>query len=101
MEYDVKMEDSAPEKMTVKGTKKTTTTTTKQTTATTTTPALSAEKLKWLAEQKAASDAAYAAYRLAHPVPEMVTGSPYQAAREAWAAGGGGAAFDHWTTQKD
>jgi len=92
MEYDVKMEDSAPEKMTVKGTKKT---------ATTTTPALSAEKLKWLAEQKAASDAAYAAYRLAHPVPEMVTGSPYQAAREAWAAGGGGAAFDHWTTQKD
>jgi len=73
--------------MTVKGTKKTTTTT------------LSAEKLKWLAEQKAASDAAYAAYRLAHPVPEMATGSPYQAAREAWA--NGGAAFDHWTTQKD
>ena len=86
-----------PVKMTVKGTKKTTTTT-KQT-ATTTTPALSAEKLKWLAEQKAASDAAYAAYRLAHPVPEMVTGSPYQAAREAWA--NGGAKFDHWTAQKD
>ncbi len=84
------MEDSAPVKMTVKGTKKTTTTTT---------PTLSAEKVKWLAEQKAASDAAYAAYRLAHPVPEMVTGSPYQAAREAWA--NGGAAFDHWTTQKD
>jgi hypothetical protein len=57
--------------------------------------------LKWLAEQKAASDAAYAAYRLAHPVPEMVTGSPYQAAREAWANGGGGTAFDHWTAQKD
>jgi hypothetical protein len=76
-----------PNKMTVKGTKKTTTTT------------LSAEKVKWLAEQKAASDAAYAAYRLAHPVPEMVTGSPYQAAREAWA--NGGAAFDHWTAQKD
>ena len=88
------MKDSAPEKMTVKGTKKTTT---KQTA--TTTPPLSAEKLKWLAEQKAASDAAYAAYRLAHPVPEMVTGSPYQAAREAWA--NGGAAFDHWTAQKD
>ena len=80
--------------MPVKGTK---TTTTKQTTA----PTLSAEKVKWLAEQKAASDAAYAAYRLAHPVPEMVTGSPYQAAREAWANGGGGAAFDHWTVQKD
>ena len=76
--------------MTVKGTKKTTTTTT----------TLSAEKVKWLAEQKAASDAAYAAYRLAHPVPEMVTGSPYQAAREEW-ANGGGAAFDHWTAQKD
>ena len=87
------MEDSAPEKMTVKGTKKTTTMTT--------TTTLSAEKVKWLAEQKAASDAAYAAYRLAHPVPEMVTGSPYQAAREAWANGGGGAAFDHWTAQKD
>jgi hypothetical protein len=79
--------------MTVKGTKKTTTT--KQQT----TPTLSAEKLKWLAEQKAASDAAYAAYRLAHPVPEMATGSPYQAAREAWA--NGGAKFDHWTAQKD
>ena len=88
------MKDSAPEKMTVKGTKKTTTTTT-------TTTTLSAETVKWLAEQKAASDAAYAAYRLAHPVPEMVTGSPYQAAREAWANGGGGAAFDHWTAQKD
>jgi hypothetical protein len=91
MEYDVKMEDSAPEKMTVKGTKKTTTMTT--------TTTLSAEKVKWLAEQKAASDAAYAAYRLAHPVPEMATGSPYQAAREAWA--NGGAQFDHWTAQKD
>jgi len=87
------MKDSAPEKMTVKGTKKTTTT--KQQT----TPTLSAEKLKWLAEQKAASDAAYAAYRLAHPVPEMATGSHYQAAREAWA--NGGAKFDHWTAQKD
>ena len=90
------MKDSDPTEMLVKGTK--TTTTTKQTTVAAT-PTLSAEKLKWLAEQKAASDAAYAAYRLAHPVPEMVTGSPYQAAREAWA--NGGAAFDHWTTQKD
>ena len=85
------MKDSAPEKMTVKGTKKTTTTTT-----------LSAEKVKWLAEQKAASDAAYAAYRLAHPVPEMVTGSPYQAAREAWRNGqpGTDGLFDHWTSSK-
>jgi hypothetical protein len=59
----------------------------------------SAEKEKWLAEKKAASDAAYAAYRLAHPVAEMVTGSPYQAAKEEWAKGG--AQFDHWTAQKD
>jgi len=94
------MEESAPEKMTVKGTKKTTTTMMKQKAATTTL-GLSAEKLKWLAEQKAASDAAYAAYRLAHPVPEMVTGSPYQAAREAWANGGAGAKLEHWMTQKE
>ena len=86
------MKDSAPEKMTVKGTKKTTTTLS----------TLSAEKVKWLAEQKAASDAAYAAYRLAHPVPEMVTGSPYQAAREAWRNGqpGTDGLFDHWTSSK-
>ena len=94
------MEESAPEKMTVKGTKKTTTRMMKQKAATTTL-GLSAEKLKWLAEQKAASDAAYAAYRLAHPVPEMVTGSPYQAAREAWANGGAGAKLEHWMTQKE
>ena len=59
----------------------------------------SAEKEKWRADKKAASEAAYAAYRLAHPVPEMVTGSPYQSAREEWAKGG--AQFDHWTAQKD
>ena len=59
----------------------------------------SAEKEKWRADKKAASEAAYAAYRLAHPVPEMVTGSPYQAAKEEWTKGG--AQFDHWTAQKD
>ena len=65
-------------------------------------PPLSAEKLKWLAEKKAASDAAYEAYRLAHPVPEMVTGSPYQTAREGWRNGQDGTdgAFDHWTSNK-
>jgi len=88
------MKDSDQTKIPMKGTK----TMTKQTTVAAT-PTLSAEKLKWLAEQKAASDAAYAAYRMAHPVPEMATGSPYQAAREAWA--NGGAQFDHWTAQKD
>ena len=59
----------------------------------------SVEKEKWLADKQAASDAAYAAYRLAHPVAEMVTGSPYQRAREEWAKGG--AQLDHWTGQKD
>jgi hypothetical protein len=59
----------------------------------------SAEKEKWRADKKAASEAAYAAYRLAHPVAEMVTGSPYQAAKEEWTKGG--AQFDHWTAQKD
>ena len=59
----------------------------------------SVEKEKWLADKKAASDAAYAAYRLAHPVAEMVTGSPYQRAREEWAKGG--AQLDHLTGQKD
>ena len=82
--------------MPVKGTK----TMTKQTA--TSSPTLSAEKVKWLAEQKAASDAAYAAYRLAHPVPEMVTGSPYQTAREEWRNGqqGTDGALDHWTSNK-
>ena len=50
-----------------------------------------------------ASNAAFmAAYRAAHPVPEMPTGSPYQAAREAWINGQAGTdgAFDHWTASK-
>ena len=49
------------------------------------------------------SNAAFmAAYRAAHPVPEMPTGSPYQAAREAWINGQAGTdgAFDHWTASK-
>jgi hypothetical protein len=38
---------------------------------------------------------------LAHPVPEMVTGSPYQTARDAWRNGHGtDGAFDHWTSNK-
>jgi len=50
-----------------------------------------------------ASNAAFmAAYRAAHPIPEMPTGSPYQAAREAWINGQAGTdgAFDHWTSSK-
>jgi hypothetical protein len=42
-----------------------------------------------------------AAYRLANPLPEIVEGSPYQAAREAWVSGSGGSVFDHWTSQKE
>ena len=50
-----------------------------------------------------ASNAVFmAAYRAAHPIPEMPTGSPYQAAREAWINGQAGTdgAFDHWTASK-
>ena len=58
-------------------------------------------------KKRAIQDAKYAqsnaAYRAAHPVPEMATGSPYQAAREAWLQGPSlsQGQFDHWTAQKD
>ena len=41
-----------------------------------------------------------AAIRAANPKPEIATGSPYQAAREAWVNGRAGTdgAFDHWTS---
>lgn len=62
------------------------------------------EKKRAIQEAKyAASNAAFmAAYRAAHPLPEIVTGSPYQEAREAWINGqqGGDGAFDHWTSNK-
>jgi hypothetical protein len=60
------------------------------------------EKQRAIQEAKyAASNAAFmAAYRAAHPVPEIVTGSPYQEAREAWINGqqGTDGVFDHWTS---
>ena len=42
-----------------------------------------------------------AAIRAANPKQEIVTGSPYQAAREAWVnpAALSQGAFDHWTSQ--
>jgi len=40
-----------------------------------------------------------AAIRAANPKPEIVTGSPYQAAREAW-AGARVEPLDHWTVNK-
>jgi len=62
------------------------------------------EKQRAIQEAKiAASNAAFmAAYRAAHPLPESVTGSPYQAANEAWRNGqqGTDGAFDHWTSSK-
>ena len=41
-----------------------------------------------------------AAIRAANPKQEIATGSPYQAAREAWVSGrtGTDGAFDHWTS---
>ena len=63
------------------------------------------EKKRAIQDAKyAQSNAAYlTAYRNAHPVPEIVTGSPYQAAREAWLQGPGisQGQFDHWTAQKN
>jgi len=43
-----------------------------------------------------------AAIRAANPKQEIATGSPYQAAREAWINGQAGTdgAFDHWTASK-
>jgi hypothetical protein len=70
------------------------------------TPEQKAEREKKRAIQDAkyaASNAAFmAAYRAAHPVPEIATGSPFQEAREAWANGQSGTdgVFDHWTSSK-
>ena len=54
------------------------------------------------AKYAASNEAFMAAYRLAHPLPEIPTGSPYQQAREAWinAQPGTDGAFDHWTSSK-
>jgi hypothetical protein len=54
------------------------------------------------AKYAASNEAFMAAYRAAHPLPEIPTGSPYQEAREAWinAQPGTDGAFDHWTSSK-
>jgi hypothetical protein len=78
--------------------------------ATTATPKETPEE-KAAREQKRAQFAALqlakygdplAAIRAANPKQEIVTGSPYQAAREAWVnpAALSQGAFDHWTSQK-
>ncbi len=61
-------------------------------------------KIQAYEARKAASNAAVmASLRAANPKQEIATGSPYQAAREAWlntdptSTG----AFDHWTSNKE
>jgi cell division septation protein DedD len=52
--------------------------------------------------KKAASNAAImASLRAANPKQEIATGSPYQAAREAWINPSSSTPLDHWTSQKD
>ena len=61
-------------------------------------------KLQAYEARKAASNAAVmASLRAANPKQEIATGSPYQAAREAWlnTDPASTAAFDHWTSNKD
>jgi hypothetical protein len=66
------------------------------------TPEQRAERERKRAAQSAkyaASNAAFmAAYRAAHPVPEIPTGSPYQAARDAWVSDNKNGTFDHWSS---
>jgi hypothetical protein len=61
------------------------------------------EKRSIAAKKAAANAAIMASLRAANPLPEIATGSPYQAARESWlntdpASSG---VFDHWTSNKD
>jgi hypothetical protein len=62
-------------------------------------------KLQAYEARKAASNAAVmASLRAANPKQEIATGSPYQAAREAWLntdSTSTSGAFDHWTSNKD
>ena len=66
------------------------------------TPEQKAKLQAYEARKAAANAAVMASLRAANPLPEIGTGSPYQAAREAWlnpAASSG--VFDHWTSNKD
>jgi type IV secretory pathway TrbF-like protein len=61
------------------------------------------KKSEIISAKYTASNAAFmAAYRIAHPLPEIQTGSPYQDARDAWTNGQPrtDGAFDHWTSSK-
>jgi hypothetical protein len=60
------------------------------------------KKLALLEARKKAIEASNAAIQASYPKKEIVVGSPYQAAREAWINGQAGTdgAFDHWTASK-
>jgi len=60
------------------------------------------KKLALLEARKKAIEASNAAILASYPKKEIVVGSPYQAAREAWINGQAGTdgAFDHWTASK-
>jgi len=66
------------------------------------TPEQKAKRIAYETKNAASNAAFMAAYRAAHPLPEIPTGSPYQEAREAWINGqqGTDGIFDHWTSSK-
>ena len=66
------------------------------------TPEQKAKRIAYETRNAASNAAFMVAYRAAHPLPEIVTGSPYQAANEAWRNGqqGTDGLFDHWTSSK-
>ena len=66
------------------------------------TPEQKAKRIAYETRNAASNAAFMAAYRAAHPLPEIVTGSPYQTANEAWRNGqpGTDGLFDHWTSSK-
>jgi hypothetical protein len=68
------------------------------------TPEQKAKRQAHEAKKAAANAAIMASLRAANPLPEIATGSPYQAAREAWLNADSTSAtgsFDHWTSNKD
>ena len=68
------------------------------------TPEQKAKRQAHEAKKAAANAAVMASLRAANPLPEIATGSPYQAARESWLNTDSTSAtgsFDHWTSNKD
>ena len=68
------------------------------------TPEQKAKRQSHEAKKAAANAAVMASLRAANPLPEIATGSPYQAARESWLNPDSTSAtgsFDHWTSNKD